>query len=374
MSYRDRLRAYSPAGLDCPDLEETGQIRLPEAVLTAVMQGDNVPAVMLFEIRNPRLGAVVYAGVRDFTTPPGQCCVPYWMMEYLQISEGDVVMLTLTTLPTATRALFQPQDKKFLDIPNPKVVLEYTLRKYPCLTQGTMLKINFNKKIYHLKVLKTEPGKAVATLRADVICDFATPVSDFDHDWLKSDTDSSDDGEAHKPIMGRTTKGDTIVEQPKPMRSTFAQREKDRRTKQNVAGVTRIEAGREILPPKPKEAVHKKKKEETMFTGQGRLLKKGKQDAASAAAKEKEKEKEKQPARPATALEPERKPVQSMFTGQARSLRDSGPPAGGRTPAPAPAPAAAPAPAQAARPSTATGQKPAEEKKNPFMGTPRSLR
>ena len=361
MSYSDRLRALSPGAFDCPDLEETGQIRLPESVLHAVMQGDAMPSVMLFQIRNPRLSTVISAGVRDFAIPPGQCCIPYWMMEYLQIGEGDTVVVSLTDLPTATRALFQPQDSKFLDLPNPKVVLEFTLRRYPCLTQGTMLKINFNKKVYNLKVLKTEPAKAVATLHADVICDFATPVNEFDHNWCKSDTDSSDE-DMVKPMVGRTLAGGTVVTTPKPLRSTFAQREQERRTKPNVAGVTRIEAGREILPPKPKEAIRKKKAVQK-FVGEAKTLKnRGGQQQAATTKEAPAQKAEPKPERPATA-NAEKKPAVSAFTGQARTLKGaepSGQPAASRPATAKPAPAAA--------------EKPPEEKKNPFMGKPRSLK
>lgn len=336
--YRDTLRAHSPGYYDKPGLEETGHILLPESVLDAVMRGDRIPEVMLFEIRNKRLGLSIYAGVQSFTTEPGHICMPWWMMEHLQIEEHDVVDIKLTTLPTATRALFQPQDSEFLDLPNPKVVLEYTLRQHRCLTQGTMLSISFNNHTYKLKVLKTEPAKAVSTLRADVICDFATPVSEFTHNWCDPDTDSSDEEELHKPKVFRTLNGKVFTEKPKPIRSTYAQREQDRRTKPDLVGVTKIEDGKEILPPKPRESNHKKKEAPSAFVGAAHTIKKKKGEPAPVSAPS-----------PAPAPAPEKK---SSFVGQARTLKSNS-----QAPAPTEKPANEPAP-----------------KPSPFQGKPRSLK
>ena len=155
MTFSDNFSCHSPAFSSKPALEQTSRILLPESVLNDIIQlnNDRMPPVMFFSIRNPRLGNTIYAGVESFTASPGVAVVPYWMMEYLQVEEGGLVRIALTSLMTATRALFQPQDDAFLRLPNPKVILEYSLRKHPCLTQGTVLNIEFNGKNYKLKVM-----------------------------------------------------------------------------------------------------------------------------------------------------------------------------------------------------------------------------
>ena len=44
------------------------------------------------------------------------------MMNQLNISEGDIIVVDNATLPLATFSKFQPQSKEFLDISNPKAV------------------------------------------------------------------------------------------------------------------------------------------------------------------------------------------------------------------------------------------------------------
>lgn len=323
MSISETLRAYSPAFYDHADLEKTGRILLPESILNAIMtRYDRPPEVMIFSIRNQKAGIACFAGVQEFKTQQGHVCMPFWMMDYLRINEGDPVIINLTTLPTATRALFQPQDSNFLKLPNTKVILEYTLRSHPCLTQGTIINIYFNNKVYKLKVLKTEPQRAVQILRADVVCDFATPVNEFDHKWNQSDTDSSDDEESRRVRIAHTIGGQKYIEKPKPIRSTLAQREKERRTKPDLVGVKRFEAGEEILPPKPKEAKRKVSIENKQDPYQGgpKFLKvtKSNEALAQAAKKEEKKRPAAAPLVPQEEKKPEPKPA---FVGKAHNLK-----------------------------------------------------
>ena len=73
--------------------------------------------------------------------------------------------------------------KEFNELPNVRVILEHSLRNHTCLTQGTLIPIEFNNKIYELKILKVEPEKSVCIVHADVITDFARPASEFEHHW-----------------------------------------------------------------------------------------------------------------------------------------------------------------------------------------------
>ena len=59
-------------------------------------------------------------------------------------------------MPVATFSKFQPLSKDFLDLSNPKAVLEMRLRHFACLSKGDIIAINYNKKIYELNVLETK--------------------------------------------------------------------------------------------------------------------------------------------------------------------------------------------------------------------------
>ena len=58
------------------------------------------------------------------------------MMQNLLLDEGDLLNIESASLPVATFSKFQPQSEDFLDISNPKAVLENALRNFACLTTG----------------------------------------------------------------------------------------------------------------------------------------------------------------------------------------------------------------------------------------------
>jgi len=90
------------------------------------------------------------------------------MMNNLLLQEGGLVTLESVSMPTAEFAKFQPQSVDFLDITNPKAVLERALRTFACLTEGDMVAINYNNKRYEMCVLETKPAKAVSIIECDM--------------------------------------------------------------------------------------------------------------------------------------------------------------------------------------------------------------
>ena len=68
------------------------------------------------------------------------------MMQNLLLTEGDIVKFQYTKLLKGQYVKLRPQTKDFLDISNPKAVLETTLRTYTCLTVGDSILINYNNK------------------------------------------------------------------------------------------------------------------------------------------------------------------------------------------------------------------------------------
>lgn len=90
------------------------------------------------------------------------------MMSNLLLQEGDHVTLENVSLSTATYVKLQPQSVDFLDITNPKAVLEKALRLYACLTAGDMIAINYNDKRYEFNVLELKPSDAVSIIECDM--------------------------------------------------------------------------------------------------------------------------------------------------------------------------------------------------------------
>lgn len=80
------------------------------------------------------------------------------------------------SLPVATFAKFQPHSVDFLDLTNPKAVLESRLRNFACLSSGDVVAITYNNKVYEMSVLETKPASAVSVIECDLNVDFAAPV------------------------------------------------------------------------------------------------------------------------------------------------------------------------------------------------------
>jgi ubiquitin fusion degradation protein 1 len=151
---------------------------------------------MMFAVENPTTWQKIAAGVESFTADGGSCVLPKWMQKSIGVDANSKVRVTLSNFPSADSVIFQPFTEEFNRLPNPRVVLEFTLRQMPCLTEGSVLPIEFNSNLYHLKVLKTSPQKCVSIIHADVITDFAQPLNTFTHHW----------GEEEEAEETRTTK------------------------------------------------------------------------------------------------------------------------------------------------------------------------
>ena len=84
------------------------------------------------------------------------------------IDEGETLTVESATLPVASYSKFEPQSPDFLDITNPKAMLENALRSFACLTSGDMIAIRYNSKLYELRVLETRPGPGVSIIECDM--------------------------------------------------------------------------------------------------------------------------------------------------------------------------------------------------------------
>ncbi|WVZ19170.1 hypothetical protein V8G54_006492 [Vigna mungo] len=131
---------------------------------------------MLFELRNDAAERVSHCGVLEFIAEEGMIYMPYWMMENMLLQEGDIVKVKNVTLPKATYVKLQPHTKDFLDISNPKAILETTLRNFSCLTIGDSIMVAYNNKKYYIDIIETKPDNAISIIETDCEADFASPL------------------------------------------------------------------------------------------------------------------------------------------------------------------------------------------------------
>lgn len=176
--FNTQYKCYSVSmlpGTERKDVESGGKIILPPSALDQLTRL-NIVYPMLFKLTNKKTHRITHCGVLEFVAEEDLVYIPYWMMQYLLLEEGDLLQVESVSLPVATFSRFQPQSPDFLDITNPKAVLENALRNFACLTTGDVIAINYNSRVYELCVLETKPGSAVSIIECDMNVDFAPPV------------------------------------------------------------------------------------------------------------------------------------------------------------------------------------------------------
>lgn len=176
--FNTQYRCYSVSmlpGNERMDVERGGKIIMPPSALDHLTRL-NIVYPMLFKLTNKKANRDTHCGVLEFIADEGKVYIPYWMMRNLLLEEGGILQVENAALPIATFSKFQPTSEEFLDITNPKAVLENALRNFACLTTGDCIAIEYNDNIYELCVLETKPGKAVSIIECDMNVEFAAPI------------------------------------------------------------------------------------------------------------------------------------------------------------------------------------------------------
>lgn len=100
-------------------------------------------------------------------------------MQVLALEPGDLLQVKSTDLPSGAFIKLQAQSTSFLDISDPKAVLENVFRNYSCLTTGDVFTFEYNDQTFDMAVLEVKPDTekhAIVVLETDLEVDFATPV------------------------------------------------------------------------------------------------------------------------------------------------------------------------------------------------------
>ncbi|KAM5534070.1 hypothetical protein V8D89_012251 [Ganoderma adspersum] len=179
-SYDEYFKAYSVAMLPGRPRENVsygGKIIMPATAL-ANLTNMELESPWMFKLRNPaNPAASTHAGVLEFIAEEGCVHLPQWMMKTLRLEEGDPIRITGCELQKGKLVKLQAQTVDFLEISDPKAVLEQALRNFSALTQGDIIEISYNTIVFGLLVMETEPGgEGISVLDTDLEVDFAAPV------------------------------------------------------------------------------------------------------------------------------------------------------------------------------------------------------
>ena len=174
-SFLQHYRCFPVSFIEKSAAEQGDKIFLPPSALNRLAQL-HIEYPMLFRAENKRTGKHTHCGVLEFIADEGSVYIPYWMMRMLGLSEGDVLTLSNVSLPKGTYVKLQPHSKDFLDISNPRAVLETTLRGFSCLTVGDAIPIHYNDKVYDINIVEAKPSGAISVIETDCNVDFAPPL------------------------------------------------------------------------------------------------------------------------------------------------------------------------------------------------------
>lgn len=99
-------------------------------------------------------------------------------MDHLNLAEEEPIRLHGAALPKGKFVKLQPQELTFLELSDPKVVLEKALSNYVCLTVGDIIEISHQHINLKFQILETKPeeAKGINILNTDIEVDFAPPI------------------------------------------------------------------------------------------------------------------------------------------------------------------------------------------------------
>ena len=206
--FDEYYRCYPVAMLPGPERENVnhgGKVIMPPSALDKLTRL-HITYPMLFELINGAKDTTTHAGVLEFIAEEGKIYLPYWvrfhplqiprihfnyvrltsalprkqMLQTLALEPGDLLQIKSTDLPSGQFIKLQAQSTSFLDISDPKAVLENAFRNFACLTRGDVFTFAYNDSVYEMAVLETKPDialkGAIGVLETDLEVDFAAPV------------------------------------------------------------------------------------------------------------------------------------------------------------------------------------------------------
>ncbi|CCD23564.1 polyubiquitin-binding protein UFD1 NDAI_0B05310 [Naumovozyma dairenensis CBS 421] len=167
------------------DANYGGKIFLPPSALNKLSML-NIRYPMLFQLTASESGKMTHGGVLEFTAEEGRVYLPQWMMQTLNVQPGSLLKIDSTDVPLGQFVKIEPQSTDFLDISDPKAVLENVLRNFSTLTVDDIIEISYNNKIYGIKVLEVKPessSRSICVIETDLVTDFAPPVGYVEPDY-----------------------------------------------------------------------------------------------------------------------------------------------------------------------------------------------
>lgn len=132
-----------------------------------------------FRLQSPGLDIVAHCGVREFVAEEGRVYLPFWLLSAIGAGEESPIVVTNVSLPKATYVKLRPRRMAFVELTDPKGVLEVALREFTCVTQGVAIRIPYIGRTFDIDILEVKPVTPMggaSIVETDVEIDFAAPL------------------------------------------------------------------------------------------------------------------------------------------------------------------------------------------------------
>lgn len=132
-----------------------------------------------FRLRCPGLDIVAHCGVREFVAEEGRVYLPFWLLSAIGAGEDSPIVVTNVALPKATYVKLRPRRMAFVELTDPKGVLEVALREFTCVTQGVAIRVPYIGRTFDIDILEVKPVTPMggaSIVETDVEIDFAAPL------------------------------------------------------------------------------------------------------------------------------------------------------------------------------------------------------
>lgn len=119
-------------------------------------------------VSNPEKQVRTFCGVLEFTAEPGRLNMPYWLMSILQLDiGGNTLVQSYHQSKKATFIKIKPMQFAFIELANPKAVIEQKIKNYVVLYEGQIIIIKHLDVEFSFTVMETKPFSVVTIIDAD---------------------------------------------------------------------------------------------------------------------------------------------------------------------------------------------------------------
>jgi len=154
--FQETLTALSIHKIGKSHWNHSGKIILPSSVSNKIFSM-MVTFPLHFALETLDTCKKTHCGVWEFTAPDDICYLPEYIMQNLNIQEGSMIKVTNANLPKAEFLKLEPLSAGFLQLDDPKLVLENHLPTHSCLTLGDIINVPYKDLEYKLKVVELRP-------------------------------------------------------------------------------------------------------------------------------------------------------------------------------------------------------------------------